>query len=575
MNNKVRFGLGFGFVGLLAGTAGAQSFTELLRAGDNVPGASTLVTRIDDVDVNTSGDYLIELDSDGPTTEDAYVIQNNTIIWQEGTSTGFTAPVGYVAGSYVDSMDINDNGDVLLTFPLTLAGSTSSAQWVMVRNGVTVIETGVTPCNAPGLPPGTFYSGLAEVWQNNNGQLLLGANVALGSTGNTSILLRVDVDSLGNIVSETKVAMVGETLPGHPTFIQGFSFSKGRQAINDNGDFIWYVDDDNNPPGSTLVDSYMYINNTVLFNEADPFPVAPGEVFDHFSTAEVDINNSGDWVFSGFDRRTGSDDSWIFKNVGGVNTVLAHEGEPVPASVPGAFFVAGAGFGGIVPMSNNGDVLWYLDWDDTDTTKDTGLLMNERLFMQEGVTLLSGLPVYNVSDGDTEIGMSDDGKLAICEVVLPGSPNFDAVFMVAFDAPVGSAYCDPAVVNSTGNPGVLVALGSDVAADNNLTLQASGIPVGEFGYFLNGTGNGVIMNPGGAAGNLCVSTLIGRYNSISQIFQADANGEGSLLLDLPTTPTAGGPTAITAGQTWYFQCWYRDTPNTTSNFTNGVEITFN
>ena len=32
------------------------------------------------------------------------------------------------------------------------------------------------------------------------------------------------------------------------------------------------------------------------------------------------------------------------------------------------------GFGGLVPMSNNGDVLWYLDWDDPDTTVDTGLM---------------------------------------------------------------------------------------------------------------------------------------------------------------------------------------------------------
>ena len=138
----------------------------------------------------------------------------------------------------------------------------------------------------------------------------------------------------------------------------------------------------------------------------------------------------------------------------------------------------------------------------------------------------------------------------------------------------GANHCDPAVANSTGFPATLKAVGSITIQDNAMTLWAEGLPTGEFGFFLNGTGNQVVMNPGGSAGHLCVSTSIGRYNGITQIFNSGEQGHGSLLLDLGNTPTALGPTQVLAGQTWYFQCWFRDTPNMTSNFTNGVGVTF-
>ncbi|HPF14296.1 MAG: aryl-sulfate sulfotransferase [Planctomycetes bacterium] len=139
---------------------------------------------------------------------------------------------------------------------------------------------------------------------------------------------------------------------------------------------------------------------------------------------------------------------------------------------------------------------------------------------------------------------------------------------------VGLAYCNPAEVNSTGVSGTLQAVGSVVPSENSLTLWAEHLPQGEFGFFLNGTGNSVTPMAGGSAGTLCLSNSIGRYNGIAQVFQVGAPGTASLALDLGNTPTPGGPVAVSAGQTWYFQCWYRDTPAMTSNFTNAVEVAF-
>ncbi|MDF1837066.1 MAG: CotH kinase family protein [Planctomycetota bacterium] len=139
---------------------------------------------------------------------------------------------------------------------------------------------------------------------------------------------------------------------------------------------------------------------------------------------------------------------------------------------------------------------------------------------------------------------------------------------------LGTEYCNPAVPNSTGQPGRISAFGSSFVDANNLTLVATDLPPGEFGIFVNGTGSGVTPNAGGFAGTLCLSNTIGRYNRASQIFMSDASGQATLALDLATTPTPFGPTPILAGETWYFQGWFRDTPASTANFTSAISVVF-
>lgn len=558
----------------LVGGTSAQTFSELLRAGDPVPGTSVLVTRIDNVDVNRSGDWLIALDSDGPASADAYLLSQQGVVWQEGTVTGFAAPSGTVAGASLDVVDLNDEGDVLLTFPLVNTPGGTPAGTVLVRNGQVLIRTGVTPCSAPGLPAGTLYSGIEEAWQNNTGTILLGASVALGGSGDTPILLTLTLDAQGQIATETKVAMVGETLPGgyHVTPIQAFSFVKGLQSINDAGDFLWYEEDDDAPPGDVTTDSNIYRNNTLLFNESETFPVASGQAFKQLSLARLSLNNRGDFVCAAWDRSPYADDTWLFVRHNGVDHVLAHEGDFAPVAFPGVWTTRGYGFGGVIPLSDTGDVLWLLDTDDPDYLRDTAIFHNQDLVLQEGVTLLSGVPVFGLPNFESELAMSSDGHWSIMEVELPGP--FDAVFLVEFEYTRGITYCDPAVPNSTGAPGVLRALGSDELYLNHITLEASQLPPQVFGCFLNGTGSGVTNQPAGSVGNLCLSNLVGFYNRTGEVFQTTTSGRGQLALDLADTPTGAGPFAITAGQHWYFQCWYRDWASGTSNFTNAVELVF-
>jgi hypothetical protein len=137
----------------------------------------------------------------------------------------------------------------------------------------------------------------------------------------------------------------------------------------------------------------------------------------------------------------------------------------------------------------------------------------------------------------------------------------------------GAPYCGPAVPNSTGASATIHGVGSLVAEENALTLWAEGLPLNTFGYFINSMTMGQTPMAGGSAGTLCLSGSIGRYSVSGQIFNSGETGSGSLALNLPTTPTPTGPVMAVAGQTWFFQCWFRDSVMM-SNFTDGLQVNF-
>ncbi|MDF1837624.1 MAG: hypothetical protein P1V35_07145 [Planctomycetota bacterium] len=593
MNLTKKMGLGLGLASLLCSVSSAQTFTKLIAEGDAVPGGEPgeLVTRIDNVDINNQGDWAVELDGSGDTASDAYTLVNGVIAFEEGTTTGIATPVG-VTSKFIDSMDINDNGDQLFLVGIDLAGATD---YIVIRNGVTIYQRNVSVCTAPGLAMGMTYTGLNEVWQNNNDQLLLAASVGVLTD---QVMIKVELDPMtGAIVSETLLAMETDTLPGSICPIAGFSASKGRNGITDAGDVFYYTDDVHAGCGDTLTDANLYVNTTRLYNEGDAFPADMTQEFDHFSSAEWDMNSAGDFVFAGFDRNPDSlVDSWIFTSIGGVITPLAHEGDPVPASIGGPWITKGFGFGGTVPIDEDGNVLWMIDWDDTDTTIDTALMWNGNIVIHEGVTVIDGNTCDNVPNSDSEIAMSDDGTYAIAECDMTG--GIDTVYMITdLDPGVGVTFCDPANANSTGDSttlsGTFLTGGGIMGGQSDLHLECkNGVPA-ELGYFLVGDTSdepGIVVS----SGNLCLTTgpfyrynVSGTTSNSVGIFNAAGvleNFAGTSTVgpvgmetgfDVPDA-VAGTPQVITAGSTWHFQVWHRDTPAGvgTSNFSNGLSVTF-
>ncbi len=142
------------------------------------------------------------------------------------------------------------------------------------------------------------------------------------------------------------------------------------------------------------------------------------------------------------------------------------------------------------------------------------------------------------------------------------------------DGNMATSYCGPAVLNGSGNPGTIRAVGSPFAADNDVTLLAEGLPSNTLGYFLVAPAMGFVPNPGGAQGPLCLGGSLGRY--ANQVMNSGASGEFQLTIDASALAQPNGPVAAEPGQSWYFQAWFRDSilQFPTSNFTDGAALLF-
>jgi hypothetical protein len=154
----------------------------------------------------------------------------------------------------------------------------------------------------------------------------------------------------------------------------------------------------------------------------------------------------------------------------------------------------------------------------------------------------------------------------------------------------GIPFCDPANNNSTGASAVLTGTrGTGIGSDLHLDVT-SGVP-GQLAYMLvgNEATSGIIVSDGlfclvgtptaqffryNKAGTDMDS--IGGFDPAGMMINASGTSTTGFGFDVPSTIPDTVPIAILAGDTWHFQCWYRDTPSGagSSNFTNGLSVTF-
>jgi len=96
------------------------------------------------------------------------------------------------------------------------------------------------------------------------------------------------------------------------------------------------------------------------------------------------------------------------------------------------------------------------------------------------------------------------------------------------------------------------------------------MPPNMFGYFIVSDTQGFAPFKGGSQGNLCLSGTIGRF--VHQVQSSGAGGDFGIEIDLQHVPAYS---AVAPGDTLNFQAWFRDAnPHATSNYTNGVSVTF-
>ncbi|QDV09459.1 hypothetical protein Poly30_50170 [Planctomycetes bacterium Poly30] len=547
----------------LVTTSDAQ--ITLVQEGDMV-GSIGACTRIDDVFINNQADWLVRLDTDAPGAEDEVVLMNGAVLFQQGSPVGIPSPAG-ATFSFLDTAHLANSGDLMVLFDATLpAGGTAS---LLYWNGALLLQEGVTPMTAPGVAPGSVWDSIDEAWANDSQQLLVGGKVE----GSRDCLALLTLDAAGAIVSEELFAIDGATLPGHPTPVMGFSLARGRQALNNSGVALWFVDDDHTVAGgSTANDSWMYRGMAPLWREGDPMTTPSGSVFGSLSGCEVDLNDRGDHVFQG-----GRDSSFVL-DVLVVNdtTIIAQEGAPAP-NIPGGFTLTAIGTLTPVFLTERADVLWYGDWDDPDTSQDTAIFFNQTPLIREGVSTLYGNTITTIGSTDKTFALSDNGRYLIAELIsdAPSDPTLNGAYVFDLRPNLGTSYCGPAAVNSSGLAGTIRAVGSTIVADMDLTLRCEDLARLAFSFVIVSRTQGFAMNPGGSAGNLCLAGAVGRAVS-GIIANTGTAGELIVPVNLMSLPQPLGAVSVVPGDTWNFQAWFRDSVGgtVTSNFTNGVTVTF-
>jgi hypothetical protein len=144
----------------------------------------------------------------------------------------------------------------------------------------------------------------------------------------------------------------------------------------------------------------------------------------------------------------------------------------------------------------------------------------------------------------------------------------------ASNSPCGNVDAHGGCVNSTGQGAILQASGSGSVTTDDLTLEVRHLPpFAPTLMFMGGAQSSISLG----SGQLVVGGgSVGLYRLGIQF--TDGNG---VLVRPPGlvaySQSLGGSGVITAGQTWNFQCWYRDvqTPCAiTNNLSNGLSVGF-
>ena len=541
--------------------ARAQSLSIILTEGDMVGGVGR-VTRVDGLAVRDSGLATIEVDTDNADPDaDGVLLLDGQVFFREGEP--LASPPGALVGSF-DGVSIGPGFNVGTNLFLDGAVTSNTNSGIYIGSQSAIPEGSV--CAAPEVTAGTTYRGFFDI--ESAGSTLTWLIVAslddpaIPSTVDRALVV-AEIDGSGTVLSERIVAKEGDVLPGQTGAITEMETGAEESAINASGQVIYSIDVD----GPTSADRSVYLDQTLLMREGSPSPVA-GRNWGSLTSVEVDLADSGNWVAkANLDSSNTADDDVIVKD----GAIFRRAGDTLPAIAPFTLTDFGGSVG--VWITATGDVIWFGQWNDPDTSRDEGLFINDQLVVQEGVTAIGGQTITDLSDITEQVAVSADGLVILMEGTISQGTDLDVV--IEIDRRLGVNYC-MANPNSTGSPGIMGLAGSAVVSANDLTLQAFGLPPMQFGMFLTSRAQGFEMNVGGSEGNLCLGAAIGRYTLPSEIVAVDASGRTQLPVDLTFHPTPGGRVAVVPGDTWSFQLWHRDSvgPVATSNFTDGITLVF-
>ncbi|HIF39729.1 MAG TPA: hypothetical protein EYQ74_01350 [Planctomycetes bacterium] len=208
-----------------------------------------------------------------------------------------------------------------------------------------------------------------------------------------------------------------------------------------------------------------------------------------------------------------------------------------------------------VTHDRDGDAVFYQD----------GVMLGAISIAGQG-DLDAGLPTVVGQDGTLNYPV--DFRARIDELRLwrrvIGPSEVYQIYSAGLPEPFGDRYC-VGMPNSAGAGARLIAVGSPVVANNDLTLVALGLPPSTAGFFYFGTTAASVPLGEGVR---CVGGAIKRF--LPPVV-SNQSGVALRAVDLTEPPAVG---SVFAGASLYQQLWYRDPPGgpVGYNFSDGLLI---
>ncbi len=389
------------------------SIDAVLVEGD-MAGTVGVVTSIDNLAVNNAASWIVEVDTNNPDANtDGALVKDDAVHLREGQA--LAAPPNSSIDSF-DSVNLSNTGHSGWNFFLAGTGGTNNDSGIF-RNAALVIQES-NFSTSPSFSPMTPYIGFFDSKINDSDQILVVASIDDPAIASTVDRALVRLEMAGNtLLSETVLAKEGDLLAGQTETVADFGTGPHQSAFNNNGDALYFADLN----GNTATDGAVYRNATLLAQEGAASPVM-GRNYETLSSRGLDLNGSGDYVFKANLDVDAADDEVIVKN----GALFVREGGTLPAIAGFAF----TGFGitsGPVQIDDQGNVLWFGDWNDPNTDKDTALFLNDQVVIGEG-ELVDGQVLDEISNGDDAFQICDNGRWILFEGTFVGGVS--AAFLV-------------------------------------------------------------------------------------------------------------------------------------------------
>lgn len=530
-------------------------------------------TDFDRVYGSPNGNWILSAFADLDFSEDELLLVNGVLVQREGTPANWTTS-GELAGLIDTRCDINDSGDYAFANNTNAVGPDE----FIVTNIGGVFGVGAREEDPiPALPGATYGLLLESVNILGNGDLAFSADFVDGTTSSN------DDDLL--ILQDTVIMQEGVTIPpglsgaGTDT-IQNFDISD--YWVTEAGDH-WLVQGDTD--GNTGLDDVVIVDGAVVLQEG---VVIPGSGFanpvDGSGIFGVHMDNGGNWFARGDNDL--SDIDWVVRN----GVVIAQTDGPIIDGGTETYsddIVANPFF--IHIGNTNGDYIIGGVTNNPDPLLDGVLVLNssEVICRESDPIDLDGNGLFDDdvfinTFGNDDLSFADNGTAIIVATAKDGTGAALGQVVLRIDVgtgSIGSEIC-AGLPNSVGAGARLAVSGSASAAANDLTFDVTELPLNSMGYFVVSQETNVVMNPGGAQGDLCIASfMIGRY--ADNVLNSLTAGEVTFSPDLTLIPIAsmgGTSTSVAmAGDTYNFQYWYRDVDGmggATSNFSDAAGVTF-